>query len=83
VQSSADGIRVSGGTGEDSAEPVDPWTVTLAYTPNGTPYLVVSGDAAIGEPAPAPTVEPGETLELGGEKQDPIQVDIPADDSDG
>ncbi|WP_311258820.1 hypothetical protein [Microbacterium sp. WCS2018Hpa-9] len=81
VSSSADGIRVSGATVDESGQPADQWTVTLAYTPNGVSYLVVSGDLDASQAEQ--TVKPGETLELGGEKQDPIQVDIPSDDSDG
>ena len=39
------------------------------------------GDSAAA--AAEQTVDPGGTLELGGEYQDPIQVDIPSDDTEG
>lgn len=80
-QSSADGIEVSGASVDETSGALADWSVRLAYTPNGTSYLLVSGDS---EATTAErTVKPGETLELGGENQDPIQVDIPPDDSDG
>ncbi|MGK3948528.1 hypothetical protein [Microbacterium sp. K2] len=78
---SGDGIETRGVTVDETRAVAAEWSVRLAYTLNGTPYLVVSGDSAAA--AAEQTVGPGETLELGGEKQDPIQVDIPADDSDG
>lgn len=80
-QSSGDGIEARGVTVDESGSIAAEWSVRLAYTLNGTPYLVVSGDSAAA--ASEQTIGPGETLELGGEKQDPIQVDIPSDDSDG
>ena len=78
---SGDGIETRGLTVDEAGAAAAEWSVRLAYTPNGTPYLVVSGDSAAD--ASEQTTGPGETLELGGEKQDPIQVDIPSDDSEG
>jgi len=80
-QFSGDGIETRGVTVDETGTVAAEWSVRLAYTPSGTPYLVVSGDSAA--VAAEQTVEPGETLELGGEKQDPIQVEIPSDDSEG
>lgn len=80
-QFSGDGIETRGVTVDETGTSAAEWSVRLAYTPSGTPYLVVSGDSAA--VAAEQTVEPGETLELGGEKQDPIQVEIPSDDSEG
>ncbi|MEV7609833.1 hypothetical protein AB0N61_10145 [Microbacterium sp. NPDC089320] len=80
-QTSDDVIEVSGATVDEAGGTPAEWSVRLAYTPNGMPYLVVSGDSTAS--AAVQTVRPGETLELGGENQDPIQVDIPADGSDG
>lgn len=80
-QFSGDGIETRGVTVDETGTVAAEWSVRLAYTLNGTPYLVVSGDTAA--VAAEQTVGPGETLELGGEKQDPIQVDLPSDDSDG
>lgn len=78
---SGQGVEVSGVIVDDAGGATEQWSVQLAFTPSGTSYLVVSGgqDASTAEQ----TVKPGQTLELGGEKQDPIQVDIPSDDSDG
>ncbi len=80
-QSSADVIEVSGVTVDEAGGMLADWSVRLAYTPNGMPYLVVSGDSTA--VTAEQTLRPGETLELGGENQDPIQVDIPSDDSEG
>lgn len=80
-QFSGDGIETRGVTVDETGTVAAEWSVRLAYTLSGTPYLVVSGDSAA--VAAEQTVEPGETLELGGEKQDPIQVEIPSDDSEG
>lgn len=80
-QFSGDGIETRGVTVDETGTVAAEWSVRLAYTLSGTPYLVVSGDSAAA--AAEQPVGPGETLELGGEKQDPIQVDIPSDDSEG
>lgn len=73
------GIGIAGVTFDESGDESTPWSVMLDFTTNGTPYLVINGDA----PAVRDTVEPGETLELGGESQDPIQVEVPSDDAEG
>ncbi|CAH0229741.1 hypothetical protein SRABI98_02713 [Microbacterium sp. Bi98] len=80
-QSSADVIEVAGTVVDEAGGMISDWSVRLAYTLNGMPYLVVSGDSTTA--TAEQTVRPGETLELGGEYQDPIQVDIPSDDSEG
>lgn len=80
-QSSADVIEVAGTIVDEAGGMISDWSVRLAYTLNGMPYLVVSGDSMTA--TAEQTVRPGETLELGGEYQDPIQVDIPSDDSEG
>ena len=72
-------LAVSGVTVDNTTGASTSWSVTLAYTPNGTSYLIVSGEA----PAAEATVKPGETFEVGGEKQDPIQVEVPSDDPAG
>lgn len=72
-------LEVSGVTVDNATGASTSWSVTLAYTPTGTSYLIVSGEA----PAAEATVKPGETFEVGGEKQDPIQVEVPSDDPAG
>ncbi|WP_372969660.1 hypothetical protein [Microbacterium sp.] len=72
-------LEVSGVTVDNATGASSSWSVTLAYTPTGTSYLIVSGEA----PAAEATVKPGDTFEVGGEKQDPIQVEVPSDDPAG
>lgn len=75
------GIEVSGVIVDEAGETTEQWSVELAFTPSGTSYLIVSGDQSTSTPEQA--VKPGETLELGGEYQDPIEVEVPSDDSEG
>lgn len=83
-QAQSSGLSLGGETVDGSGEVEDAWRITLAFTSNQTPYLVIAGDAASVEAVnPGATVRPGETLELGGEYQDPIQVEIPSDDTEG
>ena len=42
---SGDGIETRGVTVEETGTSAAEWSVRLAYTPSGTPYLVVSGDS--------------------------------------
>ena len=84
AQSTKSGIGIAGTTVDDAGIAA-PWSVMLAFTPSGTPYLVIDGDvpSVSQKEKPGQTVKPGETLELGGEYQDPIQVEVPSDSSDG
>lgn len=84
VQASGESISIEGVSVDESGAS-DPWSITLTFTPNLSPYLVITGDVPPAPQGDSPnaTVKPGETLELGGEFQDPIQVEIPSEDSDG
>lgn len=83
AQSSEQALGIGGVTVEDGVT-ASSWDITLAFTSTSTPYLVITGDVPADQTAqPGASVKPGETLELGGEYQDPIQVEIPSDDADG
>lgn len=83
-EAQSSGLSLGGITADVSGSLEESWSITLAFTSNQTPYLVIAGDVAAADTAkPGATVKPGETLELGGEYQDPIQVEIPADDTEG
>lgn len=83
-EAQSSGLSLGGITADVSGSPEDSWSITLAFTSNQTPYLVIAGDVSAADIAkPGLTVKPGETLELGGEYQDPIQVEIPADGTEG
>lgn len=80
AQTSGDGIAIEGDWADGSAA-TDPWSIRLEFTPNGTPYLMITGDLPPGQSSRTDTtVKPGATLELGGEYQDPIQVEVPSED---
>ncbi|MGN7948483.1 hypothetical protein ACTJKH_07025 [Microbacterium sp. 22215] len=80
AQTSGDGIAIEGDWADGSAA-TEPWSIRLEFTPNGTPYLMITGDLPPGQVSETDTtVKPGETLELGGEYQDPIQVEVPSED---
>lgn len=83
-EAQSSGLSLGGITADVSGAVEESWKITLAFTSNQTPYLVIAEDGSAAETArPGATVKPGETLELGGEYQDPIQVEIPSDDTDG
>lgn len=82
-EAQSSGLSLGGTTVDVSGSVEESWSITLAFTSNQTPYLVIAGDASAADTAqPGVTQKPGETLELGGEYQDPIQVEIPSDDAD-
>lgn len=83
-EAQSSGLSLGGITADVSGSVEESWSITLAFTSNQTPYLVIAGDVSAADTAqPGVTVRPGETLELGGEYQDPIQVEIPSDDTEG
>ncbi|MGJ0390732.1 hypothetical protein [Microbacterium sp. CGR1] len=83
-EAQSSGLSIGSATADVSGNVEESWRITLAFTSNQTPYLVIAGDApSVDTVSPGASVKPGETLELGGEYQDPIQVEVPSDGTDG